>query len=263
MKQIYITIFALLLFPWQKALGQTDPYASDYKDYSVQVKPAKWHDLKNEFQLGSADKFDSREYWELSRGRVQATHTIVDTLYMHKGETVNLYLPDRLRPNKNTSNNQYSIRTYQRWYDFRRLSTFEVKNATESWNYTDLLICPDRKGFRMANGYVGSPLLGISDYAVLGYMQFHFPTDEEFEQMFPGNTDSELDNKYYLIACDVSGYKDFTSKYEKETSKNSNFSNGFWEPTLSHRIIFYISQVDDNENTVYVKNGKRALLTAR
>lgn len=259
MKQICITIFALLLFPWQKALGQTDPYASDYKDYSVQVKPAKWHDLKNEFQLGSADKFDSREYWELSRGHVQATHTIVDTLYMHKGETVNLYLPDRLRPNKNTSNNQYSIRTYQRWYDFRRLSTFEVKNATESWNYTDLLICPDRKGFRMANGYVGSPLLGINDYAVLGYMQFHFPTDEEFEQMFPGNTDSELDNKYYLIACDVSGYKDFTSKYEKETSKNSNFSNGFWEPTLSHRVIFYISQVDDNENTAYVKKWKKGI----
>lgn len=49
MKQIYITIFALLLLPWQKVLGQTeptDPYASDYKDYSVQVKPAKWHDLK-------------------------------------------------------------------------------------------------------------------------------------------------------------------------------------------------------------------------
>lgn len=259
MKSLYVILLAFLLFPLQKNWSQVDRYNSDYRNDSVRVKPAKWHDLKDEFQIGSTDRFDSREYWNLSngRGRVQATHTNIDTLYVHKGETIDLHLSDRLYA---SSNRQYSIKTFQRWYDFRRLTTFEVEQSTPNWDYKDLLISTNRTGFRFLNGYVGSPLTGTNDNSVLDNMRFHYPTDEEFAQMFPGNTDSELDNKYYLIACDVSGYNDYSSKYEKESSKTSTFRyGGFWEPTLSHRMIFYISEVDDNSNTAYVKRWKEGI----
>lgn len=263
MKKVCMALLALLFFPAQNSWSQNDGYKSDYQNDSVRVKPAKWHDLKDEFQIGGEDGFDSREYWNLSngRGRVQATHTNVDTLYVHSGETINLHLQDRLYSG---SSKEYSVRTYQRWYDFRRLASFETAQGTKDWNYKDLLIPTGRTGYRFQNGYVGSPLTGTGNNQVLDNMLFHYPTADEFAQMFPGNTDSELDNIYYLIACDVSGYNDYTPQYEKETSKNSSFQkNGFWEPTLSHRFIYYISEVDGNVHTSYVRRWKEGIDNGR
>ena len=242
MRNLFVIIWVLLLFPLQKSWGQNGLYY-DYGSYSIQTKAAKWHDLQKEFQISAADRFDGVEFWEIAGGKVQGTHTSVDTLYVHAGTTLLLSLPDKL-------NADYSIQTYQRWYDIRRLSTFKTLSKVYNWNYDDLLMPERVKGYRFKNGYVGSPLTGTT---VLDNMYFHYPTKADFDRMFPGNTDPNLDNKYYLVACDVSGYNDYTEKYDKQTSHHSRFQNGYWEPTLSHRVIYYICNVDDNENASYVK----------
>lgn len=241
MRNLFVIIWVLLLFPLQKSWGQVDYY--DYEGREIQTKAAKWHDLQKEFQISAADRFDGVEFWEIAGGKVQGTHTSVDTLYVHAGTTLLLSLPDKL-------NAAYSIQTYQRWYDIRRLSTFKTVSKGNNWNYDDLLMPERVEGYRFKNGYVGSPLTGTT---VLDNMYFHYPTKADFDRMFPGNTDPNLDNKYYLVACDVSGYNDYTEKYDKQTSHHSRFQNGYWEPTLSHRVIYYICNVDDNENASYVK----------
>lgn len=246
MRNLFVIIWVLLLFPLQKSWGQSGGYNDYYEGYSIQTKAAKWHDLQNEFQISAADRFEGVKFWEIAGGNVQGAHTSVDTLYVHTGTQISLSLPDKL--------DDYSIKTYQRWYDIRRLSTFKTLSKVYNWNYDDLLMPATAQAYRFKNGYVGSPLTGVLDY-----MYFYYPTKIEFEQMFPGNTDPNLDNNYYLVACDVSGYNDYTEKYDKQTSKHSQFGAGgyYWEPTLSHRIIYYICNVDDNENASYVKRWKQ------
>ena len=87
-------------------------------------------------------------------------------------------------------------------------------------------------------------------------MNFYYPTNTEFEEWFPqaaGNPN--LDNDWYVVACDVSGYTDFTENYPGSDPINNQEdwaarfrSNGFYEPTLSVRVIFYIVGVDDRDN---------------
>ena len=248
MRNLFVIIWVLLLFPLQKSWGQSGGYNDYYEGYSIQTKAAKWHDLQNEFQISAADRFEGVKFWEIAGGKVQGAHTSVDTLYVHTGTQISLSLPDKL--------DDYSIKTYQRWYDIRRLSTFKTLSKVYNWNYDDLLMPATAQAYRFKNGYVGSPLTGVLDY-----MYFYYPTKIEFEQMFPGNTDPNLDNNYYLVACDVSGYNDYTEKYDKQTSKHSQFGAGgyYWEPTLSHRVIYYICNVDDNENASYVKRWKQPM----
>ncbi len=250
MRNLFVIIWVLLLFPLQKSWGQNGGY-QDYGSYSIQTKAAKWHDLQKEYQISAADRFEGVEFWEIAGGKVQGAHTSVDTLYVHAGTQIPLSLPDKL--------DDYSIKTYQRWYDIRRLSTFKTDNIVYSWNHEDLLISSRVRGYRFQNGYVGSPLTGTNANSVLDDMYFYYPTDSEFKTMFR-NPDSNLDNKYYLVACDVSGYNDYTETYNKQTSHSSSFMyGGFWEPTLSHRIIYYICNVDDNENASYVKRWKQGI----
>lgn len=252
MRNLFVIIWVLLLFPLQKSWGQRGWYYDTYESYSIQTKAAKWHDLQKEFQISAADRFDGVEFWEIAGGKVQGAHTSVDTLYVHAGTQIPLSLPDKL-------GGEYSIQTYQRWYDIRRLSTFKTDNTVPNWNHKDLLISSRVSGYRFKNGYVGSPLTGTNVNSVLDDMYFYYPTDSEFKIMFR-NPDSNLDNKYYLVACDVSGYNDYTEKYNKQTSHSSSFlDDGFWEPTLSHRIIYYICNVDDNENASYVKRWKQGI----
>ena len=253
MRNLFVIIWVLLLFPLQKSWGQRGWYYDTYESYSIRTKAAKWHDLQNEFHISAADRFDGVEFWEIADGKVQGAHTSVDTLYVHAGTQIPLSLPDKL-------GGEYSIQTYQRWYDIRRLSTFKTVRKVNNWNYDDLLMPATTYGFRFKNGYVGSPLTGTNSNRVLDNMYFYYPTKAEFASMFPGNTDPNLDNKYYLVACDVSGYNDYTETYNKQTSHNSSFLyGGFWEPTLSHRIIYYICNVDDNEDVSYVKRWKQGI----
>lgn len=95
-------------------------------------------------------------------------------------------------------------------------------------------------------------------------MKFYVPTDEEFIAWFGETAAQTFDNNYYLVGCDVSGYTDFTKSYSDASGSSSfypsNQSDGLtYEPTLTHRIIYYIIAVDGRDTgegaTVTWQNG--------
>ncbi len=71
MRNLFVIIWVLLLFPLQKSWGQSGGYNDYYEGYSIQTKAAKWHDLQNEFQISAADRFEGVKFWEIAGGNVQ------------------------------------------------------------------------------------------------------------------------------------------------------------------------------------------------
>ena len=234
--------------------------APEFELAEVKHKHAKWHDLRK--GLNYDDDFDNENQmfdtdvtWrpESVRDRkIQATHTYIDTIYAHRGSTVQLTLPDYLKED-------ISIQSYQRWYSFRTGRTFatQYEDESEEKRIVDLLTpTVDNFYYRFANGYVGSPLSPLpDDQGSICSMNFYIPEDEEeFNEMFP-NADKTIDNNWYVVACDVSGYTDYTETFDEKDSKNATFGadGKYCEPTLSHRIVFYIHAVEDTDNW-YSKN---------
>lgn len=227
---------------------------SNVDQVSIQHKAAKWFDLRSEISdaAKNMDTFNDETVWYSGpKGNIQASHVYMDTIYIHKGTSVTLAVPDRL------SNS--SVVSYQRWYSYRTDGTFRTQNtgSDEIW---DLLTPVGTTPFRFANGYVGKPLTT----ADVMDMKFYVPTDEEFEAWFGETATQTFDNNYYLVGCDVSGYTDFTKSYSDASGSStfypSNQSDGLtYEPTLTHRIIYYIIAVDDRDTgtgaTVTWKNG--------
>lgn len=205
----------------------------DLTGISVQHKPAKWYDLRDALQINNAaDNFDDDESLSMNiaydgKTKIQAAHTLIDTIYVHRGTKVTLTLPDYL--NKTTNN-----KTYQRWYNYLTESTFATGSAGDG-AIVDYLtpgtagnnMASNGTGYRFKNGYIGQPLSS----ACLYVMDFYVP-ESGYE-------------KWYLVACDVSGYTDFTEEFNIETSKNSSFAPNYYEPTLSHRFIYYIRVIED------------------
>ena len=221
---------------WGQVTG--DQYEDRYENQTIQHKPAKWHTQRGTGNY--VDTFDETQYFSINGREIQAAHTLVDTIYMHRGEKITITLPDRLENTDGTIN--YSIKTYQRWYNFRTDGTFEINNRSYGDPY-DLLTPNNQTGYRLANGYVGSPLTGEDDGDVLSSMTFYYPEPEEVDRWFGTN----FDDSYFLVACDVSGYTDYTKEYT-DNSKNSSFQRTYCEPTLSHRIIYYICALDNQNN---------------
>lgn len=208
---------------------------SDITGTSIRHKPAKWYDLRQSLDLNNAaDNFDEDESLSMNislddnKTKIQAAHTLIDTLYVHAGTSVTLTLPDYL---DGATNNK----TYQRWYNYRTEGTFATDNNgnNDIVDYLTPGIAAQGKaangtGYRFKNGYVGQPLSS----ACLYVMDFYVPK-ENYEN-------------WYLVACDVSGYNDFTENFEINNSNNSDFAGGgYWEPTLSHRFIYYIRVIED------------------
>lgn len=253
---IYKTTAALFflmvaaLWPVAEAWGQVtgDRYNNMYKDYTIKHKPAKWHDLRSSLGISPAakamDTFNDEILWDqiefpgMEKYQVQSAHTLIDTIYVHKGSSVRLNLPDRL----NTATNMNS---YQRWYSFRTDKTFEVNNPIYEGNIKDLLTPVSGTYYRFKNGYV---VYSDQNNVNKPYsMNFYFPTDDEFPSMFTG-FETTRDNNWYLVACDVSGYDDFTESFAVGSSNKSTFLPNAWEPTLTHRVIYYICAVDNDSN---------------
>ena len=216
---------------------------------TIRHKSAKWHDLRSSLSISPAakamDTFNDEILWDqitfpgITDYQVQSAHTLIDTIYVHKGSSVRLNLPDRL----NTSTNMNS---YQRWYSFRTDKTFEVNNTSYTGGIKDLLT-PATPGnyYRFDNGYVvySNDINADKPYS----MNFYFPTDDEFSSMFTG-FETTRDNNWYLVACDVSGYDDFTEDFVERSSNKSTFLFNAWEPTLTHRVIYYICAVENKSN---------------
>lgn len=208
---------------------------SDMASISIKHKPAKWYDLRKTMSINAADNFDEDESLSMNiaydnQTKIQAAHTLIDTIYVHAGTSVTLTLPDYLN---GTTNNK----TYQRWYNYLTEGTFATGN-TGSGDIVDYLTpgtavgnnAANGTGYRFKNGYIGQPLSS----ACLYVMDFYVP-----------KTDYQ---NWYLVACDVSGYTDFTEDFSSD-SKNSSFANGgYWEPTLSHRFIYFIRVIEDENS---------------
>lgn len=208
---------------------------SDLTGTSIRHKPAKWYDLRKTMSINAADNFDEDESLSMNiaydnQTKIQAAHTLIDTIYVHAGTSVTLTLPDYL---KGTTNNK----TYQRWYNYLTEGTFATGN-TGSGDIVDYLTpgtavgnnAANGTGYRFKNGYIGQPLSS----ACLYVMDFYVPKTGY--------------QNWYLVACDVSGYTDFTEDFSSD-SKNSSFANGgYWEPTLSHRFIYFIRVIEDENS---------------
>lgn len=249
-------LMAVALWPAVDAWGQVkgNKYDETYAGETITHKAAKWFDLRSGISdaAKAMDTFNDETAWYSGpKGNIQASHVYMDTIYVHKGTSVTLAVPDRL------SNS--SVISYQRWYSYRTDGTFRIQN-TDDEKVWDLLTPVGITPYHFANGYVGKPLT-TSDVMD---MIFYVPTDEEFEAWFGKTAAQTFDNNYYLVGCDVSGYTDFTKSYSDASGSStfypSNQSDGLtYEPTLTHRIIYYIMAVDDPDTgagaTVTSQNG--------
>lgn len=232
-------LMAVALWPAVDAWGQVtgNKYNETYEDVTITHKAAKWFDLRSRISEAAKamDTFDDEtKMFTLQDGttEVQAAHTYLDTIYVHKGTSVSLEIPDKLKATN------FSIKSYQRWYSFRTDGTYRTNNTGEN-DVWDLLTPADGisgTSYRYANGYVGYPK-GANLYKV----DFYVPTDDEFTKWFGADAATTYDNKYYLVACDVSSYTDYTKNFDRESSSKSSFdpkNANPYEPTLTHRVLF-------------------------
>lgn len=231
-------------------------------------KQAKWFDLKSSLNLpdASVGSFSVNEPMFTRRmsnnpsGKIQAAHTYIDTIYVHKGSTIKLSLPDRMDTNEGIN----SVHAYQRWYSYRTDGTFETNHADgapyDLLTPTNIVdkdnnIIPLTR-YRLKNGYVGYPLGDSYMFA-----DFYYPTDAEFEAWF--NNHAGYDNDWYVVACDVSSYKDFSPTFTSPTGVSDIAAafrkSSYCEPTLTHRVLFYIVGVDGHADTDAWKAGHARL----
>ena len=235
-----------------------------YQNNTIQHKDPKWISLRSSISQAAQDMdtFDETARFDnpYTRTQIQAAHTYYDTLYVRKGSNVTLTLP--LISN---GGSQCSTEAYQRWYNFITEGTFDYTTTTGGWRpqtITNHLITPQEECYLFQNGYVGG--VNINN-KIFKQVTFHYPTDTEYETWSDNGLDNGSGgNNYYLVACDASGYLDFTETFQ--SGRGGSFLNGgYWEPTLGLRVIFYIVGVDgrggQNETEGW-KNGMGRLENA-
>lgn len=253
-------------FIWMNELTFSSSSSSS-ADFTIHHKRAKWYSRRGRISDAAKDMDSFSDDEEMfkpdlssSDEKIQAAHTYIDTLYVHKGDAVNLYLPDVYRSNSESDISNFSVSSYQRWYSYRTGMTFELPNKDIGTNVRYDLLTPldGQTIYRFANGYVGQPVNTIgndNNLASAAYqMQFYYPTDDEFNRWIGAG--SGIDNNWYVVACDVSSYTDFTPDYDADDSHSStstffpssNADGKVYEPTLTHRVVFYIVGVDGREN---------------
>lgn len=239
-------------------LGQTAAWAqsinNNYRNNTIQHKQAKWYNLRATIgeSAKALDTFNDDEKMfrnDYTGTEIQAAHTYYDTLYVRKGEYVTLTLPLVSQSYNASTNKQVSAQAYQRWYNFVTEGTFSY---TQNDRTQDIL-SPSSDCRRYANGYVaGTAVNNVS----MATVTFHYPTDDDYSSYRSNGFDNgSAENDYYLVVCDASGYLDFTSNGTKGSFSSNN---GWYEPTLSLRAVYYIIGVDGRggaDETEGWKNG--------
>lgn len=245
-------LFSLLvsfLLCISSAWGQT--IYNTYQSYPVQHKTTgnKWFLMRSNLspEAKNMDTFDDNTPSfknTYTNTDIQAAHTYIDTLYVRKGSMVTLYLPLL-----STSLNQFSGQAYQRWYNFITEKPFSYGRYS-----TNDIVSFTKTAYRFQNGYVGGLNIGLNtNPSYLDRITFTYPTDADYNQYVSNGFDNgSAGNNYYIIACDASGYLDFTNDY------GSFRTSGYTEPTISLRAIYYIIGVDGrggNNETAMWNNG--------
>lgn len=256
MKQIYkkkILFLVSAILCVSSALGQIN---NTYRNNSVQHKyPNKWYTIRNNSGMSQASKDmdtfnDETPSFKntYTNTDIQAAHTYIDTLYVRKGQSVMLYLP--LISN---GLNQLSAQAYQRWYNFITEGTFSYTSRNTTYD----IVSFNSTAYRFANGYVGGVNTGLGNN-YLDRITFTYPTDDQYNtRVQNGFNNGSAGNKYYIVACDASGYTDFTQSFSSGNGGSFRY-DGYIEPTLSARAIYYIIGVDGRggaDETEMWKNG--------
>ena len=118
----------------------------------------------------------------------------------------------------------------------------------------------NNNAYRFKNGYVGgvNTDLGNNGTNYLDRITFTYPTDAQYNtRVQNGFNNGSAGNKYYILACDASGYTDFTQSFSSGNGGSFRY-NGYIEPTLSARAVYYIIGVDGRggaDETEMWKNG--------
>ena len=213
----------------------------------IQHKPAKWFDMRSGSNF--VDTFDDETDMITSGDgstRIQAAHTYVDTLYVKKGSQIELLLPTLSGNEANSSN---SAEKYLRWYNYLTEGTFAT-GLTKDNQVNDLLTpMNDAIAYRFTNGYVGGS--GWVTGNVMSGAYFYYPNDNNNYDVKNGSAG----NDYYVVACDVSGYTDFTEEFT--SGQGGSFTDSYTEPTLSLRVIYYIVGIDEDNWGDYLNNYDR------
>lgn len=249
---LYKVIVGIVGTAWlavQPAAGQVNGnrYNTNYSDRTIQHKATgttknKWFQTREATGMSASakamDTFND-EVWSFNvyGHDVQAAHTFTDTLYVHKGSSVTLNLPT-----VSSSGEQNSAQKYQRWYNLVTDGLFRTGNTGNQ--VQDLLTPSSGTVYRLANGYVGGHgLLGSS--SIMYKANFYYPTNQQFGQWDVEN--GEYGNAMYVVACDLSGYMDFTNTFKEGQSGGLSFMPNRGnpiEPTLSLRAVYVIVGVD-------------------
>lgn len=152
--------------------------------------------------------------------------------------------------------NQLSAQAYQRWYNFITEGTFSYTSGNTIYDIVKF----NKNAYRFKNGYVGGvdTDLGNNGTNYLDRITFTYPTDAQYNtRVQNGFNNGSAGNKYYIVACDASGYTDFTRSFSSGNG-GSFRDGGYIEPTLSARAIYYIIGVDGRggaDETEMWKNG--------
>lgn len=277
-KNIYIQLIMLTLtFAFQaEAWGQQtvfNYYNDIRKTNKITTKTkTKWSYLRDMEGLtpSKPDRFEKDATFTItvdgSNQQVQASHVLIDTIYMHRGSITQLTLPEIA-----ADGNNYSIRSYQRWYNMKTGNTFDVgsfRNGELPYSIRDLLYPTEylsddqtiqslnKKGKelkprRLQNGYIGSPLVAENaDYPPLTLkMNFYYPTNEQYDTFKSKGYTINPDNNEYLIACDVSGYTDYAEEFQiKNNTPFTPVNKPIYEPTLSLRVIYCIRAIENQDD---------------
>lgn len=266
-----LAFICLCLFPASStAQVYGDKYEGDYqqinpsknittsnKDIQHKDRP-KWYTIRETSGLSAEakamDTFDEKNPTMQNRWTgttIQSAHAYVDTIYMKKGSSIKLTMPSR------NGETVTSIRSYQRWYNYRTEGVFSTGRSGNTSVNDILTPSGNRTAYRFRNGYVGNPFVNIitgdtgndgNDFpSGLHAMEFYFPKDNQYNNW--GGTALNPDNDLYIVAVDVSCYLDFSKDFQSGAQRLPYFDNAgnFYEPTLSERVIFYIYGVDSDD----------------
>lgn len=217
-------------------------YDLDYSEQKIQHKPAKWYTMRSGSNF--VDTFDDEHPMFKNAGvDIQSAHTYVDTLYVKKGSPIQLLLPTLSKEATDASN---SAPKYQRWYNYETEGTFAT--GLTGNNIIDLLTPPNGvTAYRFQNGYVaGNGLLGVN--SAMSGANFYYP---------------ENGKDKYVVACDISGYTDFTKTFSTGNGGTFGANGEYIEPTLSLRVLYVLVGIDNswkdnagNDHT-YLNNYER------
>ncbi|MCD8202663.1 MAG: hypothetical protein LUD48_03360, partial [Prevotella sp.] len=240
--------------------GYQTSYSNDViTEALVAHKAGRWYQNNIVSQRASDDDFDSSNSMVTlaNETEIQATHTYVDTIYMRKGSSMELMIPN----SDSDDMADVSMNNYYRWFNYLNDQNFYVGNG---FNHDDLLTIGSDDSYKawvFSNGYV-SGLLNTSSTNTSGTdntektntlrkVTFYYPTDDEYITYIESRNIENFegqDNSYYAVACDLSNYTDFATTFTAGNKSDFSATNNYCEPTLQERVLFYIVGVNENED---------------